>query len=60
MAKATWNSLVSLASSLLKKFGLTESDLYLHQDVTGKPCHKYFVDNPIEWANFKNEVKIKM
>ncbi|MBU2710830.1 type VI secretion system tip protein TssI/VgrG [Zooshikella harenae] len=60
MTQATWDSLVSLASSLLKKYNLTDSDLYLHQDVTGKPCHKYFVDNPQEWVKYKNEVKCKM
>ena len=31
-------------------------NLYLHHDITGKDCHKWFVDNPDEWEIFKNLV----
>jgi N-acetylmuramoyl-L-alanine amidase CwlA len=56
MTDATYNSALELAVSLLKKYGLTENDLWLHYTVVGwKQCHQWFVDNPDEWVKFKTK-----
>lgn len=60
MTNATYNSLVELSVKLLTENDLTSADLYLHYDITGKPCHKWFVDNPKEWIKFKEIVRNKM
>ncbi len=56
----TYNSLVKLTAWLCDNSGLKETDVIRHFDVTGKECPKYFVDNPKEWENFKNDVKEKL
>lgn len=54
----TLHATIELAAFLLKKYGLTEKDLWTHKEVVGwKICHKYYVEHPDEWANFKNYVK---
>ncbi|MEG0578935.1 MAG: peptidoglycan recognition family protein [Niameybacter sp.] len=53
----TYNSMVTLAKQLCEAFGLNPAtDLYLHHDITGKDCHRYFVANPKAWENFKRDV----
>ena len=56
MTQETYNSLVNLCAYLLKKHGLTARNLELHFDITGKLCHRWFVDNPNEWGNFRDKV----
>lgn len=57
MTDATYNTLVELATDLLKKYKLTTNDLWLHKEVVGwKDCHKWFVDHPDEWVKFKKLV----
>ncbi|NOU54905.1 N-acetylmuramoyl-L-alanine amidase [Brevibacillus borstelensis] len=57
MTPETWTATVKLAAQLLKRYGLTANDLWLHQEVVGwKDCHRWFVNNPAEWARFKREV----
>ena len=57
MTAETWNATVHLAAQLLKRYGLTANDLWLHKEVVGwKDCHRWFVNNPAEWARFKAEV----
>jgi N-acetylmuramoyl-L-alanine amidase len=54
MSIKTLEHLRFLCSDLLKRYQLNkDKDLYLHFDITGKICHKWFVDNPEEWKNFK-------
>ena len=53
METATVESLKNLCRFLLDKYDLTSDDLYLHNDVTGKDCHKWYVDNQSEWESFK-------
>lgn len=54
-SKETYDATLELAVSLLKKYKLTENDLWLHKTVVGwKDCAKWFVDNPAEWTKFKN------
>lgn len=60
MKVATYKTLVELAADLLLRYRLDpDTALYRHYDITGKICHKWFVDNPDEWENFKIKVKRK-
>lgn len=52
-----WKSLVELSVDILKRNKLTQDNLYLHYDITGKNCHKYFTENPTEWIRFKEDVR---
>ncbi len=56
MNSATYNETLKLAVHLLKKYKLTENDLWLHKTVVGwKPCHLWFVNNNAEWVKFKRK-----
>lgn len=57
MTDETYNSLLDLCIYLCDKYKLDSRNLYLHYDITGKKCHKYFVDNPGEWEYFKESVE---
>ena len=52
--EATYNSMIWLGKYLMQKYGIKNN--IRHYDVTGKICPKWFVDNPREWENFKNEL----
>lgn len=56
MKPTTYSALVKLCRKLLKTHKLTTDDLYLHYEITGKECHRWFVRNPKEWAHFKKVV----
>lgn len=56
MTPETYYSLVELSIILLKKNNLTSNNLFRHFDITGKNCHKWFVENPDYWEVFKREV----
>lgn len=56
MTEKTLHSLKLLVVKLLKKYGLNTQHLYLHRDFTGKPCHRYFVNNPSAWSKFRHDV----
>jgi len=57
MTIETYYSLIKLTHDLLKKYNLNnEKDLYRHYDITNKNCHKWFVDNPDKWEEFKKKV----
>jgi N-acetylmuramoyl-L-alanine amidase len=60
MSPETYSSLMELVLHLCGKYSLSAKDLYLHYDLTGKECHKWFVDNPKEWAKFKNAIDAKL
>jgi N-acetylmuramoyl-L-alanine amidase len=60
MTTETYDSLLELCADLLKEYELTVDDLYLHYDITGKRCHRWFVNNPDKWETFKKEVTCKM
>lgn len=61
MTEKTYETLVELCADLAKKFSLDPLNaLYRHFDITGKNCHKWFVDNPAEWERFKYQVKTKL
>jgi N-acetylmuramoyl-L-alanine amidase len=53
-----YNSTLELCVYLLEKYNLNANDLWLHKEVVGwKNCHKWFVDNPIEWDKFKWKIR---
>ena len=58
--KETYASMVELSAWLCLKFDLKETDIIRHYDVTQKICPKYFVDDEDAWAQFKEDVKIKL
>ncbi len=53
----TYNSLVKLCRWILDEYGLDESSIIRHYDITGKICPKFFVDNPDKWEQFLTDVK---
>lgn len=52
----TYRSMVQLCAWLCLKFGLDETDVIRHYDVTGKICPKYFVENEEAWDQFKTDI----
>jgi len=61
MSENTYNTLVERCYDLCKKYKLNSENLWLHKEVVGwKPCHKWFVLNPAEWAKFKAIVQKKL
>lgn len=56
----TYNSLVELCADICRRYGLGINDIIRHYDVTGKDCPHYYVQNPIEWIDFKNKVAEKL
>lgn len=57
MHDETIEGLFKLVVYQLKKYDNDSSDLYLHQDISGKRCHRWYVDNPQEWNKFKDRVQ---
>ena len=49
--------LIDLCADLCRSYCLTEQDVYLHNEITGKWCHKYYCDNPQEWWEVKAKIK---
>ncbi|MDF2545819.1 MAG: xlyA [Anaerosolibacter sp.] len=60
MTEATYNTLVHRCADLSKEWDLDPKplgDLWLHQEVVGwKDCHRWFVQNPLSWHKFQEEV----
>jgi N-acetylmuramoyl-L-alanine amidase CwlA len=57
MTDATYFSLIELTVDIMKRHGLSITDLWLHQEVVGwKDCHRWFVNNKSEWIAFKNQI----
>jgi len=60
MSDETYKTLVDRCADLIMAFGLEESErpLWLHKEVVGwKDCHRWFVEHPAEWRDFKKKVK---
>ena len=47
---------IKLCAWLCKEYGLDETDLIRHYDVTGKLCPLYYVQNPEAWDQLKTDV----
>lgn len=60
MTDATYESLVTLCKDLLHKYELDAKDLYLHYHVTGKKCHRWFINNPEEWKELKSRISKRL
>lgn len=60
--EATYKSYVELCADICKRWGLDplHGGLIRHYDVTGKVCPKWFVQEPLEWNQFKKAVAAKM
>lgn len=56
----TYRSLVELVTYLCKKYGLEETDVIRHYDVTGKNCPKYFVEHEDAWLDFRSDVAAEL
>ncbi len=57
MSLNTYNSLIQLTLELCKQYKIDPlTFLFRHFDITGKLCHKWFIDNPAEWKQFKNKI----
>lgn len=52
----TYASLVKLSAWLCRQFGLDETHLIRHYDVTGKACPLYYVEHPDAWEAYKRDV----
>lgn len=56
-SKETYARTVKLAAKLLKKYGLTEKNLWTHHQVVGwKDCHRWFTNHGDEWVKFVGDV----
>lgn len=48
---------VALTARLLKKYGLTEKNVWTHHQVVGwKDCHRWYTNNAAEWVKFIADV----
>lgn len=55
-----YEALVAFAADFLKRHGLGADKLYRHYDITGKPCHIWFVKDLSRWEKFKADVTARM
>lgn len=55
---ATRETLVHLVAWLVGRYDLSVEDVIRHYDVSGKKCPLYYVDNPKEWQEFKEDVEM--
>ncbi len=53
MHKKTYMNLLYRTYDLLRFADITTKRLFLHNDFTGKNCHKFFVEFPEKWQEFK-------
>lgn len=57
MTDETRKSLIELTAELCKKYDLGADDIWLHQEVVlWKDCHRWYVNNPVEFKNDKDAV----
>lgn len=52
----TYQSLVELVTWLMGRYHLTTDDVIRHYDVTQKLCPKYYVEHPVAWDQFKEDL----
>lgn len=60
IAAATFDRAVDVAAELCRLYGLAESNIYRHYDVTGKNCPAPWVSKPAEFERFKKAVAAKL
>lgn len=54
--KETYESLVHLVAWLCGEYNLKKDDIIRHYDISGKDCPRYYVTNPEQWEQFKEDV----
>lgn len=53
----TYQNTIELVADILKRNPhLSINDVVLHHDITGKLCHKYYVEDSALWDKFKQDV----
>lgn len=52
----TWNKSIQLIGWLLEEYDLTLSDVVRHNDVTGKVCPKWFVEDENAYQKFRDDL----
>lgn len=57
-SKKTIDSLVTLTSSLCKKYNLEKKNILRHYDITLKRCPMYYVDNCVMFEEIKRKIKL--
>lgn len=57
--EATVKNTIELVKSLMHKYNIPTDRVIRHYDVTGKNCPAPFVDNPVEWDNFKAQLTVQ-
>ena len=60
MDELTYETLIEYTKDLLEHYGLDISKVLLHGEITGKDCHKLFMNNSELWAEFKDEVNERL
>jgi N-acetylmuramoyl-L-alanine amidase CwlA len=60
ITEQTFQNAAELTAQLCKQFGLNETNLWRHYDITGKYCPAPWVDNPSEFDRFKQLVHDKL
>lgn len=56
--KRTILNVIQLTFYLMNKYPhLKKSDLYRHNDITGKDCPRYWVERPDYWERFRNLIE---
>ena len=58
--RKTYRSLVRLTAWLCDTYGLSETDVIRHYDVTGKMCPKYYVKHEDAWQGFLSDIAEKL
>lgn len=58
--RETEESLIELCAYLCRKFGLSESDIIRHYDVTGKACPLWYVTHPEDFEAMKKAVGVML
>ena len=43
MTDETWDSLIKISKYLMNEYGYSKKEIYTHNDITGKSCHRYFL-----------------
>jgi N-acetyl-anhydromuramyl-L-alanine amidase AmpD len=51
-----YKTLVELTKDICKRYKFTKDQVLLHNNLTGKRCHRWYVDTPANWDKFKNDV----
>ena len=61
LSSKTYEATVQLTAELCMEYGLSpQSSIYTHNDITGKLCPMYFVNNPGSFTQFIFDVEKEM